>query len=385
MKAKVGSSILKDSFDAGVETAQIAISGLKNPKIGFLFTSVKYNQNEVLKGIKSVSPDLNVIGMTSNESIMTPDGIISSPNGFAGMLVLEDNEMKIYVAGSERGANPRDTGRMIAEEALEKSGKKYSPSSFAMFASPKEEEEYLKGIQDVLGDIPMFGGAANDDAAIGQWSVLCNDESYKSGCAIALFYSTKEIKTIFSHDYKATNNVGIINKIEDGYKIMQIDGEPALKKYAEWNDMNPDELMGQNLMINSIKYPLGFKTIQGECISVKHPIMGYPDYSFTIDSLVTDKIATIGLETDIDELIGGSAKSIRKIKANMTPAAFLLIHNSFRKKYIGERIDEDFVAIKNSIGDIPFIVTFSFKEFGEYNHSGAMVNGLSLSYTGFSK
>ena len=385
MKAKVGSSILKNSFDAGVETAKMSLNGIKNPKIGFLFTSVKYNQKEVLRGIKSVEPELNIIGMTSSDGIMTPDGIITSENGFAGMLVLEDNELKVSVAGSECGSDPRETGRSLAKEALEKSGKKYSPTSFAMFASPKEEEQYLKGIQDVLGDIPMFGGSANDDATIGEWSVLCNDKSYKSGCVIALLYSNKEIKTIFTHDYKETANVGIINEVEDGYKIIEIDGVPALKKYAEWNGFNHDELMGQNLMIESAKYPLGFKTIQGECICVKHPIIGYPDYSFTIDSTITNNIATIGLKSDIDTLIGGTVKTIKRIRANIDPAALLLIHNGFRKKLIGERLDEDFVAIKNSAGEIPFIVTFSFKEYGEYNHSGAMVNGLSLSFTGFSK
>ena len=73
----VGSSILANSFDAGVETAKNSLKGIKAPKIGLLFTSIKYNQNDVIKGIKSVSPDLKVIGCTSSGAIMTPDGIIS--------------------------------------------------------------------------------------------------------------------------------------------------------------------------------------------------------------------------------------------------------------------------------------------------------------------
>ena len=60
---------------------------------------------------------------------MTPDGIISSENGFAGMMVLEDNELNVGVAATERGNDPRETGRKIAKEAM-KTLVKTSSSSF---------------------------------------------------------------------------------------------------------------------------------------------------------------------------------------------------------------------------------------------------------------
>ena len=45
----VGSSILANSFEAGVETAKNAMKGIKKPKIGFLFTSIKHNQDELIR------------------------------------------------------------------------------------------------------------------------------------------------------------------------------------------------------------------------------------------------------------------------------------------------------------------------------------------------
>ena len=174
MKAMVGSSILANSFEAGVE-------GIKNPKIGLLFTSIKYDQDEVIKGIKSVNSDVKVIGCTSSGAIMTPEGIISGEDGFAGMMVLDDNELNVGVAASPRGNDPRETGRKIAKEAMEMAGKKFAPVAFAMFASPAEEEYYLKGIQDVVGEIPMFGGSAADDAVVGDWKILCENKSFSDG------------------------------------------------------------------------------------------------------------------------------------------------------------------------------------------------------------
>lgn len=385
MKAMVGSSILANSFDAGVETAKNSLKGIKAPKIGLLFTSIKYNQNDVIKGIKSVSPDLKVIGCTSSGAIMTPDGIISGEDGFAGMMVLEDNELIVGVASSPRGNDPRATGRKIAREAMADAGKKHAPVAFAMFTSPAEEEYYLKGIQDELGEIPMFGGSAADDAVVGEWKVFCENQSFGDGCAVALFYTTKEIKNVFTGAYQETDNVGIVTKVEDDRRIVEIDHVPALKKYAEWTGLNADDLMGQNLLVASIPMALGVKTIQGDLTAVRHPMVGNPDYSFNVGAKVAEKTAIIQLQNDVDGLIEGAVTSIKELKQDFKAGAMFLVHCGGRKLHIGDRVDEDFVAIKNAAGDTPFIVAFTFGEYGQRNHSGATIGGLSLSFTGFSE
>lgn len=385
MKAMVGSSILENSFDAGVETAKNATKGMKKPKVGLLFTSIKYNQDEVLKGIKSVNPELRVLGCTSSGAIMTPDGIISSDNGFAGMLVLDDNELNVGVAGSPRGNDPRETGRKITREAMKQAGKTHAPVAFAMFASPAEEEYYLKGIQDVIGEVPMFGGSAADDAVAGEWKIMCENQSFGDGCAVALFYTTKDIKNVFTGAYAETDNVGIVTKVENDRRIVEIDHVPALKKYAEWTGLNADELMGQNLLVASIPYALGVKTIQGDLTAVRHPMIGNPDYSFNVGAKVAEKTAVIQLKNDVDGLIKGAVDTIAEVKKDFDPAALFLVHCGGRKLHIGDRVDEDFVAIKNAAGDTPFIVAFTFGEYGQNNHSGATIGGLSLSFTGFAK
>ena len=80
----------------------------------------------------------------------------------------------------------------------------------------------------------------------------------------------------------------------------------------------------------------------------------------------------------------GFARNLRK-KMYTEPAAYVLIHCGGRKLHIGDRVDEDFVAIKNAAGETPFIVAFTFGEYGQNNHSGATIGGLSLSFTGFSE
>ena len=385
MKAMVGSSVLANSFEAGVETAKNAMKGLRKPKLGLLFSSVKYDQGEVIKGIKSVNNEVKVLGCTSSGAIMTPEGIISSDNGFAGVMFLEDNELTVGVCGMPRGNDPRETGRKIAMEAMKDAGKKHAPDAFAMFASPAEEEYYLKGIQDVIGEVPMFGGSGADDAVVGEWKIFAENTVFGDGCAVAFLYTTKDVKNVFTGAFEETDTVGIITKVADDRRIVEIDHQPALKRYAEWIGMNPDDLMGQNLLVASIPHAIGVKTVQGDLTAVRHPMIGNEDYSFNVGAKMAEKTAVILLKNDVDGLINGASKTIKEVKKDFDPAALFLVHCGGRKLHIGDRVDEDFVAIKSACGDVPFIVAFTFGEYGQANHSGATICGLSLSFTGFAK
>ena len=54
-------------------------------------------------------------------------------------------------------------------------------------------------------------------------------------------------------------------------------------------------------------------------------------------------------------------------------------------EYLKTCSDEDFVAIKNAAGDTPFIVAFTFGEYGVRDHGSNTTGGLMLSFTAFGK
>ena len=108
LKSNVSYSTDKDSFTAGKACAEKAVVDLIETKVAFVFSSVKYNQNKLLEGAKSVLGTAPIIGCTSSGAIIVPDGVVSSESGFAG---IGDDETAVGVAGSERGKNPRETGK----------------------------------------------------------------------------------------------------------------------------------------------------------------------------------------------------------------------------------------------------------------------------------
>ena len=89
-------------------------------------------------------------------------------------------------------------------------GRKDAPAYFYMVAPPGEEETYLKGIEDVIGRVPFFGGSAADNSVEGKWKVLYGLESYGNGLGVVFFYTSKKAAFRYTGEYKETPKAGII-------------------------------------------------------------------------------------------------------------------------------------------------------------------------------
>lgn len=393
LKSNVGYSTETESYLAGQETATKAQENLVNPKLGFLFTSVKNDLKEVIKGVQSATK-APIIGCTSSGAIIVPDGIITSDNGFAGMLMLDDENLNIGLACHEAGKDARAIGRKVAIQAVQNAKSTRAPAYFYMVASPRQEEEYLMGIQDVIGRVPMFGGSAADDTVEGKWKIICNDKVFTDGVAVAFFYTDSEIVTSFTGAYRETNNIGLITEVEDDRTLVSIDGISALKKYATWLNVPQQSLQKSNLLAASITRPLGVKDPLGNLTVVRHPMFGNDmgtrttaDDTITLGNKVVPKTAIIQLEATVDELINSTGTTLKDVKKQLyaDPAAYVLIHCGGRKLGIGNRLAEVYSQLVKEAKGVPFITVFTFGEYGYDEHSSNICGGLMLSFTAFGK
>ncbi len=393
LKSKVGYSINSDSYVMGVETATQATKDLSNIQLNFLYSSVNSDLKKVVKGIQSIT-NAPIIGCTSTEGIIVPDGYITSDDGFAGMLSINDPNMIVGVGCHEAGRDARAIGRKVAIAAVEDAQTTRAPAYFYMVASPKEEEEYLMGIQDVIGRVPMFGGSAADDDLSGKWKIICNDKVFSDGVAVAFFYTDNEIVTSFTGQYKETNNIGLITEVKNNRTLVSIDGISALKKYAHWINVSPNDLKGKNLLVASVTKPLGIKDPLGNLTVIRHPMFGNDmgtkttaDDTITLGNKVVEGTAIIQLEATQQELIQSTGETIKDLKRKIytEPAAYILIHCGGRKLGIGDKIDEVHKQLLKETRGVPFITTFTFGEYGYDEHSANICGGLMLSFTAFGK
>lgn len=91
------------------------------------------------------------------------------------------------------------------------------------------------------------------------------------------------------------------------------------------------------------------------------------------------------LDGSVDELIASVGATLEELKAKIGgPIAGLhLVHCGGRRAGIDSRINEVYDQVKAAVGDIPFIVEFTFGEYGYEDDGRNTCGGLMLSFTAF--
>jgi len=385
LKANVGSCTSPNPFEAGKLAGTKAMEGLSNAKVAFMYSSVAYDQAELIKGAREAMKGVPIIGNTSFTGVITPEGYITGDT-FVGIMAMDD-DMTVGVAGLPKGSDPISTGSEAAKMALKNAGKTISPDYFYMVAPPGEEEFYLKGITKVIGRVPFFGGSAADNTISGEWKLFTDEGSFADGVAVAFFYTGKPFANKFTGAYNETCKSGIITKVVGNRVLAEIDGKPALEKYSEWSGKNINDLKGMNLLAEAVCAPLGVKDRLGDLIAIRHPMNGNDDNTMNLGNNLAVNTAVIYMESSVDELIASTGKTLNDLKEKLSvnPGAFHLVHCGGRRAGIGSRIDEVAKEIKAAAGDVPFIVEFTFGEYGYEQDGINTCGGLMLSFTGFSK
>ena len=385
LKVKTGQSTKANAAEAGREAASYVKDEIKNMQMAFVYSGVQYDQKELLQSIKMELPGVPLIGNTSFTGVITPEGFTSSEDGFVGIMSLSDKDLTVGVAAMEKEGTARETGHKVAEKALLAAGKDEAPDYFYMSAPPGEEEYYLKGITEVIGRVPFFGGSAADNTITGEWLLYAENIVTADGVAVAFFYSDKPFANKFTGAYHETTNVGVITKIDGDRTLMEIDDVPALKKYREWTGASVEDVAGGNLLGYAVCKPLAVKDRLGDLAAIRHPMNGNEDDSIAIGNNLAVGTAIIQMEASVAELIEAVGKTLEELKAKINgPIAGLhLVHCGGRRAGIDARIDEVTEQIRKSVGDIPFIVEFTFGEYGYEDDGNNTCGGLMLSFTAF--
>ena len=389
MKALTGFSKNKNAYQAGLEAAKMAGKN-KDAKLVFAYMSCDYKIKDVIKGIKEVY-SCPVIGNTSFTGVIMPEGYIGGNEPFVGIMVLSDPSMVVGVGFADRKAyqSARDAGEAATKAARVMTKMPYNdePDLMYMAASPTEEEFFLKGANRVVGRVPLFGGSAADNTISGNWSLYLDNKVTGEGVAVALIYMKNGFVNEFTGAYRETKDMGIITKVEGTRQLVSIDGVPAVKKYAQWRGRKPSEFMGAKLLSETITSPLGVKDRLGDLIAIRHPMNGNDDYSMNIGANLAEGTTVIRMEATVDELISSVGKTLKKLNARCKKpvVAYHLVHCGGRRAGIDNRINEVYKEIKKNVGGVPFIMEFTFGEYGYVEDGNNTTGGLMLSFTAITK
>ena len=386
MKAFNGYSTNPNPVEAGLEAAKMA-GNAKSAKLVFAYTSCDYDIKKVLTGLRQYY-NCPIIGNTSFTGVIIPKGFVSSDKGFVAIMTICGSDVHAGVACVKKSSPDQCAvalGEQAAKKAMKDAGENCAPQIMYMVGSPTEEEHYLKGISKVVGRVPLFGGSAADNTISGNWSLYANNTITSEGVAFAFIYTKSAFANVFTGAYKETADMGIITKVEGNRKLVEIDGKPALKVYAKWRGMTPKQLMGANLLSETITSPLGVKDRLGDLVAIRHPMNGNEDFSMNIGNQLAVGTCVVRMEASVDEIIKSVAATIKQLNAKLGKPAtcYHLVHCGGRRAGIGDRINEVTRALKRAIGNTPHIMEFTFGEYGYEKDGRNTCGGLMLSFTAF--
>ena len=146
------------------------------------------------------------------------------------------------------------------------------------------------------------------------------------------------------------------------------------------------DMSGGNLLAYSITSPLGVKDRLGDLVAIRHPMNGNDDFTINVGNNLAEKTCVIRMEATVDELIASVPDTLEALIDVMPgkPAAFHLVHCGGRRAGIDARIGEVADAVAKVAGDVPYIMEFTFGEYG-FESDNNTCGGLMLSFTGFNE
>lgn len=369
IKAAIGLSQNLDNHRAAAEeAARQAMEGLGGsaPNILFVFSSIQYDQEEVLAGIKNVVPHTPIVGGSAAGEITSWTTVYDAINVMA---IATDQIIFAIGCGDGVSKDSFKAGAMAAASVIKNNnGKK--PDLFIMLPDgiTGNGAAIVEGVKSVLGkNFPIIGGSLGDDYRFQKTYEYCGDRVL-SDAVIGVGFSGD-----FSFGFGIQHGwvpVGLPLKVTktDGVILQEVDGKPALNVYEEYFGKDLSEFVKEPLARMAYTYPLGLVVEGSNELLIRDPVIANKKGEITMAAAIPEG-------TTIRLMIGDRDAAIRAAKAAAETAlgqikgksaCFILMFNCMaRNKLLGVRCNEENQLVRNTIRpDAPMLGFYTYGEQG---------------------
>jgi len=379
LKAGVGFGQGEDSFVAGANACQEALAPLggEAPDVAIVFSSVEYDQEKMLAGVRSVSGNALVVGASTAGEITTEGPL--PKHSIAVMLMKSDTMKFVGGLGEDIAADPRAAGERGADDVKAKAGTDLK--AFMMFPDVLvgNGADIVRGVLDSLGEhFPVVGGAAGDDFKFVKTYQYLNDKVY-SGAMVGLGLTGDfKIGIGVKHGWVP---IGVPLKVtrSEGSVLHELDGKPAISIYEDYfGEEEAKQLRTDTLAKLAITYPLGMKVEGSDEMLIRDPITVDAKGSITC-------AAEIPTGAEIQLMVGSKEEAVKVAKEaaqnavaqldGAQPKAVIIFNCIARSKLFGETSGTEIMAIQEAVGaDVPLI---GFYTYGEQAPLGGEVRNIN--------
>lgn len=369
IKAGVGlSQELSNPSLAGKLAAIEAVGKFNDrmPNIAFCFSSVKYDQQAVLDGLREVMPKTLIVGGSAAGEITSWTTVFDAVN----VLAVSSDEIKFTVGvGTGVSSDSFAAGAMAAHSTIkENNGEK--PDLFIMLPDGMTGNgaAIVEGVKSVLGEnFPIIGGSMGDDY------LFQKTYEYYQGKVLTDAIVGIGLSGNFSYGFGIRHGweaVGLPLKVTkaDGVKLQEIDGKPAIKLYEEYFGRESAELVREPLARIAYTYPLGIEVDGGDELLIRDPVLANEKGEITMAAAIPKGSTIRVMIGDREKAIDAAKKAAEISLTQLNGAApkFILMFNCMaRNKLLGVRCNEENQIVQNTVGhEVPMAGFYTYGEQG---------------------
>ncbi|MBI3442336.1 MAG: FIST C-terminal domain-containing protein [Candidatus Sungbacteria bacterium] len=367
IRAGVGLSSLRDARQAGHEACMLAMQrmGTGKPDFLFVFSSVTFNQQEVLEAVRDASGRTPLIGCTDAGEI-TAEG--PTQKSVAVMAIQSDRITFTNGLGSGIKEGARAAGAAVAKDIAGRSKNPLRTLVILPDVLVGNGADIVRGALDVLGaNFPLVGGAAGDDFLFEKTNQYRDDEIATGAIAGVGLSGSFTLGIGVRHGWLP---IGIPMKVtkSHGAVVEELDHRPAISIYQDYFGEKAEDLKKEPLARMAITYPLGIKVPELDEYLIRDPITVDDRGAITCAAEIPEGSEIrlmIGSKERAVEAAEDAARNLMKeFERDKTTPKFLLMFNCIaREKLFAQKAKDEIIAVMNIIGnDVPLIGFYTYGE-----------------------
>ncbi len=354
----------KAACDA-VHEAVAKLDGGK-PDIIFMFSSIKYDQKELIAGAKSEAPGIPIVGGTAAGEITSWVSMYDAVN----VMAITSDQITFHVGcGAGVAKDSFMAGSEAAKSVIDANGGK-KPDIFIMIPDGMTGNgaAIVEGVKSVLGEnFPIIGGSTGDDYLFQKTYEYCNGKLLTDS-VIGIGISGN-----FSYGFGVRHGwepVGLPLTVTkaDGVVLKEINHEPALKVYQDYFGKSASDLIKQPLARMAYTYPLGIAVVGSDELLIRDPVVANKKGEITMAAAIPEGTSIRLMIGDRDAAIRAAktAAGIAREQLEGHPARFAIMFNCMaRNKLLGVRCNDENKEVEAALGkNIPMIGFYTYGEQG---------------------
>lgn len=258
------------TFDLAKDAATEALNkvGQENSGLAMVYSAYEFPPKDVAAGVGAVisgpwlgcttSGEISSAGLFEDSIIVA---VVSSPYLKVGIGVGE------AISDDDEAAGKTATNMALKSLNAKGSSTKEGENFVLVHGSVGGEEGVIRGIQEVIGNVPVVGGTAGNALTENPAYVFANGKAYTNAAVVGLV-SSKLITTIDSgHGWSSTGKRGLVTKSDPPemrrktgtHIVYTIDNRPA----AEWYAEKISEIKGSEVTVDTLRQYYPFVTFGG--------------------------------------------------------------------------------------------------------------------------